>query len=243
MSEEITITGKWNIQELDSIIDEFKLIDEPDKRIALLSEHFLGTQYKANTLIGAADKDEVFVINLESVDCLTFIEYIEAMRLSDSFSAFKITLRSIRYQGAVVDYCKRNHFFTDWREFNAKFVQDITSLTGGSKTAHIQKMLNLKNDGTYLLPGIAPRLREIRYIPSAFIDDKIIDSLKTGDYIGIYSEKPGLDVSHVGILIKNVGQTLFRHASFVHKKVVDEDFNQYIMTRPGILVLRPLHKI
>jgi hypothetical protein len=238
MSEEIVITGRWENKELDSLIHKSWMIHTPDEQIAFLSKHFLGIPYQAHTLIGSRDNQEVFVINLGAVDCLTFIEYIEAMRLSNSFSAFKINLRRIRYQGAVVDYRTRNHFFTDWVEYNSDFVEDATNQAGGSKTIAEKKLLNLKDDGTFFLYGIEPRLREIRYIPSAFIDDKIIARLNTGDYIGIYTEKTGLDASHVGILIKNASQAVFRHASSRYKKVIEQDLKQYITGKPGIVVLR-----
>ena len=71
-----------------------------------------------------------------------------------------------------------------------------------------------------------------------------MNSLKTGDYIGIYSTVHGLDVSHVGIVIRD-GETIFlRHASSQKKyrKVIDQDLKEYILNKPGIIVLRPEEK-
>ena len=240
MSQEIIITGRWDIKELDSLFLKASLIDKPDERIAFLSEHFLGISYQGHTLIGSPENQEVFVINLEAVDCFTYLEYIEAMRLSDSFSAFKKNLKRIRYQGAAVDYLTRNHFFSDWISYNADLVKDVTEKTGCGKTSTKKKLLNVQDDGTFYLPGIEPRVREIKFIPSSLIDDEIIAELNIGDYLGIYTEKPGLDVSHVGILIKNAGNIVLRHASSKHKKVIDQDLQKYIMDKPGIVVLRPL---
>ena len=58
---------------------------------------------------------------------------------------------------------------------------------------------------------------------------------------GIYSNRPDLDVSHVGIVIRDGNKLLFRHASSAsrHKKVIDEDFMKYVSSKPGIIVLRP----
>lgn len=240
MSKEIIITGKWDLKALDTLIYKSWMMQEPDKQIAFLSGHFLEVQYKDHTLIGSVGTQELFVINLETVDCFTFIEYIEAMRLSNSFATFKDRLKRIRYQGGVVDYYRRNHFFTDWLEFNSEFVADITNKASGSKSVVKKKLLNLKEDGSYLLPGIEPRLREIRYIPSFLIDNAVLMRLNTGDYIGMYSNKTELDVSHVGILIKKPNKVVFIHASSEYKRVIEQDFKQYIDDKPGIVVLRPL---
>ena len=63
--------------------------------------------------------------------------------------------------------------------------------------------------------------------------------LRTGDYIGIYSDLSGLDVSHVGIIVKDSLGIKFRHASSVARKVVDQDFATYISGKPGIIIIRP----
>ncbi len=241
MSKEIIITGKWDMKGLDSLLQDSCMISEPDEQIEFLSRQFLGIPYKENTLIGSMNTTEIFVINLESVDCLTFIEDIEAMRLSGSFAEIKSNLKKIRYRDAIVDYQNRNHFFTDWLEYNSEFVEDVTLKIGGGETIATEKMLNIKEDESYFLPGITPRFRKINYIPSAYLDDTLTAKLKTGDYIGIYSEQAGLDVSHVGIFVKSANIPVFRHASSErkHRYVIDQDFRRYISGKPGIVVLRP----
>ena len=81
--------GRFSEDGLDQIIRKGSEIRDIAKRIDFLSTQFLNIDYAESTLIGDKDTQEVFVINLRGVDCLTFIEYIEAMRLSDSFSAFE----------------------------------------------------------------------------------------------------------------------------------------------------------
>ncbi|HFQ9941283.1 TPA: N-acetylmuramoyl-L-alanine amidase-like domain-containing protein, partial [Klebsiella pneumoniae] len=80
----------------------------------------------------------------------------------------------------------------------------------------------------------------ISYIPASAIDKEVINKLQTGDYVGIYSTKRGLDVSHVGIIIKDHNNIWFRNASSLAKnrKVVDSPFIRYMATKPGIVVLR-----
>ena len=103
----------------------------------------------------------------------------------------------------------------------------------------MHKAILYLEDGTYFLNGILPQQREIQYIPSDAIDGSLIDKIKTGDYAGIYSEIQVLDVSHVGIIIKDRDLIYLRHASSRYKKVIDEDFRNYISNKPGLILLRP----
>jgi hypothetical protein len=238
--KELINRGQWSVEILESLMKEAGSIDDPGERIDFLSRRFLGTLYQESTLIGDQKSKEVLVINLEVVDCFTFIDYSEAMRLSLSFAEFKENLKKIRYHGGV-SYENRNHFFTDWIEYNSDHVEDVTETIGLHATRTVNKTLNLREDGSSFLPGISSVRREIRYVPSSSLDNQVVGRLKTGDYIGIYSELDGLDVSHVGIFIR-VGSSLFlRHASSKKevRQVVDQDFMEYVRTRPGIMVLRP----
>ena len=74
------------------------------------------------------------------------------------------------------------------------------------------------------------------------IDRDVLDALHTGDYTGIYTETEGLDVSHVGIVIRETRSVYLRHSSSAtaSRKVVDQLFGDYISERPGIVVVRPL---
>ncbi len=235
------LLGNWTRDKLDRRINESSKIKDVGLRINFLSREFLDMDYKEATLIGDTNRPEVFVINLEGVDCFTFIDYIEAVRLSVSFSEFQENLKKVRYRSGKVAFENRNHFFTDWREFNPDFVGDVTEQIGAQKTKHITKILNRKEDGTYFLQGIHPEHREIKYIPSDAVDDSVINKLQTGDYAGIYSETQGLDVTHVGIIIKEGDSIYLRHASSEkkHGKVIEQDFGNYISDKPGLIVLRP----
>ena len=240
-NEEIVLLGKWTEKELNHIISKSSKVQKPDERIDFISEQFLGTPYKESTLKGDANTEEAFVINLEGMDCFTYIDYVEAMRLSNSFSEFKENLKRVRYQSGDVSFQNRNHFFTDWLMFNKENIRGVTEEVGGDKVKTVKKTLNLKEDGTYFLPGVSPKQREVTYIPSIAIEEKGIGRLRTGDYVGIYSELEGLDVSHTGIIIKDGDKVYLRHASSREKnrKVVDEDLLSYISDKPGLVVLRP----
>lgn len=239
--EEIIVLGKWTEKLLSKIIHESASIKGAGERIAFLSGQFTGTKYMEGTLKGGLDSAEVFVINLDEMDCFTFIEYIEAMRMSGSYDEFKANLKDVRYCSGMVAFGKRNHFFTDWRLYNAGHIDDATRHIGGRNTEKCMKTLNKKKGGGLFLPGIPISDREVYYIPARHIGGDIMNGLKTGDYIGIYSEDSGLDVSHAGIFIRDGENTILRHASSSPglRKVVDQDFPGYVSSRPGIIVLRP----
>ncbi len=108
----------------------------------------------------------------------------------------------------------------------------------------MKKTLNQKNDTTLFLPGYPVKKREIAFIPAEAIDKSLLSRLRSGDYIGIYSSAPGLDVTHTGIIVKTEEKIMFRHASSkdLFKKVVDEDFAAYLGGEKGIIVYRAINK-
>lgn len=236
--ENITL-GKFSEKQINNLLQESPSISDFRARIDFLSRQFLDVPYKESTLIGDVNTEEVLVINFEGVDCFTLLDHVEALRVSKSFFDFKENLVKVRYQSGEIAFKKRNHFFTDWIEYNSDLVSDMTEKVSDGKCKIITKNLNKKNDGTYFIPGIQCRKRKIAHIPSLAVDDDITSRFLTGDYLGIYSDREGLDVSHVGILIRNNNGVFIRHASSRHRKVVDEDFQKYLSYKPGIVVLRP----
>lgn len=233
--------GKWTEAKLDKIIREASLIKDAGPRIEFLSGFFIGLEYKESTLFGNISAAEVFVINFSGVDCFTFIDYIEAMRLSDSIESFRKNLKQVRYINGEVSFKNRKHFFTDWREHAPSSVEDLTAQIGGGKIKSIAKLMNLKENGSPLLPGVESFHRTINYIPSEDINSSVLQKLKTGDYAGIYSSIKGLDVSHVGIIIRDRDTFSLRHASSDRRfrKVVDQELQEYILATPGLIILRP----
>jgi cell wall-associated NlpC family hydrolase len=233
------IPGRWSAGALDVLIRASSAIAEAGERIAFLSEKFLGTPYRESTLIGNETVPEVLVVNLEGLDCFTFIDYIEAMRLSGSFREFAEKLRKVRYRSGEVAFSKRNHFFSDWREYNRDCVLDVTKAIGGKNTEQTRKVLNSKGDGSGFISGLPSVERVISHIPSEAVDRAMLGRLRTGDYVGVYSSLQGLDVSHVGIIISKRKTVSLRHASSKHRSVIDEDFASYIAGTSGLMVLRP----
>jgi len=230
------LLGHWTNKDLDVLLRQAAGIRDVSDRIDLISRQYLGIPYGVGTLVGSSEVPEVLVINLEAVDCFTYLDYVEAMRLSASFDSFIENLTHVRYRSGIVTYETRKHFFSDWVGSNK--IVDITEEVGGTSTKQVLKQLNVRSDGSRLLPGVPPVDRTIRSVSST-IASAVSAKLRTGDYIGIYADTEGLDVSHVGLIATGEDGVKLRHASSVQGRVVEEDFEGYVRRRPGFMVLRP----
>ena len=209
---------------------------------SLFPRPFSTPPYLADTLIGSAGTAEVFVLRLDGVDCFTLLDTVEALRRASGFDGFKEALRRVRYRDGRVDFLSRNHFFSEWGEANSAHLRDVTALVGGEKVRRVEKQLNRKKDGALYLPGYPVKKREIACIPAEAVDASVLARLQSGDYVGIYSPVPGLDVSHVGIVVKRGGQVFLRHASSRSdlRKVVDQELASYLGGKKGLVVYRPV---
>ncbi len=232
-----TCLGPWSTGDLEQMLTTASELPGLPARIDFISSRFLGVPYGESTLIGSPGTPETLVINLQAVDCFTYLDYVESMRLSRTFYEFRRNLRRVRYKSGTIEYGARNHFFTDWAASNR--VEDVTGAIGREKAEAVTKTINRKKDGSSILPGIPPVERRIAFIPAGTLDGRALDGLRTGDYIGIYTPADGLDVSHTGIFIRRENRIMLRHASLKAQKVIDQDFNSYIEGKPGIVVLRP----
>ncbi|MCD6582571.1 MAG: DUF1460 domain-containing protein [Desulfuromusa sp.] len=234
--------GDWNRIRIEHLLDEANHIPDPGGKITFISAAFLKTPYLADTLIGSSETTEVFVLRLDGVDCFTFLDYVEALRRADDFEGFKEALRQVRYRNGRVTFLDRNHFFSTWG--NALFapLRDVTGQVGGRSVLRVDKKLNKKADGALYLPGYPVRKQVIAFIPPEAIDESVLARLQSGDYVGIYSPYPGLDVSHTGIVIKKEGKVFLRHASsrFFRKKAIDEELLPYLGGKKGLVVYRPI---
>ena len=231
--------GPWGTRErIDRFLETATGVSDLSARIAYISGQFLGVPYRHPTLIGSPDVPEELIVNLGLVDCFTYLDYVDGMRLSRSFDEFIEKLTWIRYKDGVVAYEKRRHFFTDWIDTDR--VNDVTAEIGMSGSRSVTKALNARSDGSPFVPGIPTVSRTLSVAPPA-IAPSAQGRLHTADYVGIFEETEGLDVSHVGLAIEGArkGSWLFRHASSVQGKVVDQDLNDYLASKPGIIVLRP----
>ncbi len=212
---------------------------QQEKKVKIITQELLGTPYNDNTLNMNYLSIERLTINLKAMDCMTFIEYTEAFKHAENYEQFSFHLANIRYINQDISFSQRRHFFTDWAHEPESIVEDITTRISPHAIG-VQKELNRGSNGKLFLSGIGVKDRVINYIPSYYVDKIVMDSLKTGDYIGIYSNNKGLDVTHVGIVIRENNKVIFRNASSLRNnlKVSDIELEKYLQSKVGIIVLR-----
>lgn len=238
---EAAVLSKETDFKVRQIVHKARNVADPGNRIDYISAQFLNTRYKPYTLIGSETITEQLTVRLDAVDCMTYLEYVEALRRSKSPAAFLDNLKKVRYQDGKIEYSKRKHFFSNWTEDNAAFIADVTAAVGLDASIKIKKWLNEPNSKP-IVPGIPIFEKVMHYIPSYKIDAGILTRLKNGDYVGVYTDLNGLDVDHLGIVIKNASGIYLRHADgeAPNGKVVDTEFPGFFKHHRGLVVFRPI---
>jgi hypothetical protein len=223
---------------------------------------FLNTPYVAKTL--DRTKEEKLVINLHELDCTTFAENCLALARtikSDNanLATFCTELEGIRYRGGVLDgYASRLHYFSEWISDNESrnHVQSMAAQMGGKvlpvtlnfMSNHPKEYPQLINDpaSTAKIKAMEEKVsaQKFFYIPSTQFES-IENLVKDGDIVTLTTSIPGIDVSHVGILLKKEGRIYLLHASSSLMKVVvsTEPFAQYLTKSKkttGVMIARPV---
>lgn len=211
--------------------------------VAAIGEQFVGTTYTPQTL--EVPGVERLVINLEELDCVTFIENTLALArmaratpnadLGDRqrfVQAFEQELMSLRYRGGVIDgYPSRLHYFSEWISDNQKrgLVEDVTGSLGGIPDSSAIDFMSTHPDAYRQLADETnlARIRDIEtelsgvrrfYIPADEISDRV-GEIMNGDLIAATSTVDGLDVAHTGIALWRGGELRLLHAPLVGSAV------------------------
>jgi len=220
---------------------------------------FLETPYVAATLENGLD--EKLVINLRQLDCTTFAESTLALARTvklkkKDFESFANELQKIRYRDGIRNqYPSRLHYFCEWIENNDK--KGIVSRRANQNGVKSDKTINFMSthpldypvlkDHPELIPTIAQQEKEITakgfmYFPKSNIAN-IYRNLQHGDIVALTSSIDGVDVNHVGIIIKKDNEFYLLHAPLSGKKVlVSEgpitDFLKPQSKNSGIMIAR-----
>jgi hypothetical protein len=207
--------------------------DNLAKRIETISEQFLDCPYVTNSLVGNADVPEQLTIKLDGFDCVTYMETVLALALSETAEQFTESLIRIRYKNGLVEWQQRNHYMADWWRNNGRQGL-LRNLTRGAEAVEKKRELNVIKD----LPNVRASFRVFPKKKIAHIEKLI----KTGDFACFATTKKNLDVFHTGILLRRDGKILLRHASRTAKKVIDQDLREFIKNNrmSGLVLLRPI---
>ncbi|WP_372755975.1 N-acetylmuramoyl-L-alanine amidase-like domain-containing protein [Labilibaculum sp.] len=209
-------------------------------RVIEVAKMFLQTPYVAATL--EENEQEALVVNLQELDCTTFLENVVVLSELFSHKMVKTTdfleeMEALRYRdGKMTDYSSRLHYFSDWIYENEQkgIVKNITAEIGGEKynktinfmSSHVDSYAALQADSN-LVAKIREtenkiNKRELFYLPEDRIQE-VEDKIHNGDLIAITTQIKGLDISHVGIAIHVDHRLHLLHASSAQKKVVISD--------------------
>ncbi|MEP3208338.1 MAG: N-acetylmuramoyl-L-alanine amidase-like domain-containing protein [Maribacter sp.] len=230
--------------------------------LVAVGKTFMGIPYVAKTLeIG---EKESLVINLQGLDCTTYVENVLAFSLllrdgKADFDSFTDTLKTIRYKDGILDgYGSRLHYFTEWIRNNQQkgLLKDITAEVGGIAVnkdinfmgTHRELYPFLKDDANF--EKILATERELAKESFCYLPQDQIEAnehlIQTGDIIALATSINGLDVTHTGIATREKdGRIHLLHASTGSKKVeVSElplaEYLKKIKKNTGILIARPL---
>jgi len=246
-----------------NLAGSMKLREKPINEVVVaIAKTFIGTDYAANT-IDAPGKEQL-IINLQTLDCVTFYENslviarcIKKSKLT--FNDYKRDLQFIRYRGGIIDgYASRLHYTSDYFFDNGKktVLKDVTKELGGVPFKKKIDFMSTHPDSYLQLKDSPENVKEIRkiedamntrimyHIPKANVK-RIASQIKDGDIIGITTTIDGLDCTHTGIAIRQNGKLHLLHAPIPGSKVqITElplwEYLAKIKKDAGIMVARPV---
>ncbi|MDE6540638.1 MAG: DUF1460 domain-containing protein [Muribaculaceae bacterium] len=210
----------------------------PQERTAFFARMMEGTPYGAHTL--EADTERV-TVRLDSLDCTTFVETAMALSYTagerrSSWRDFVYNLERFRYRGGKVDgYPSRLHYICDWAIDNAHRgnIEDVTGRLPRCgyivrsidfMTTHRDSYPALSDSANYArMKAVEGGFRNHRfpYIKTSDVASREVrDALRTGDVVALVTKMKDLDVTHMGIVVKDEsGMPRLLHASSSHGKV------------------------
>lgn len=224
-----------------------------------IGKSFLETPYIEKTL--EIPGPEQLVINLQGVDCTTYLETVVALaRMAkegkNDFETFEKELALIRYrEGLNEGYSSRLHYFSDWISVNQKkgILTDRTKEIGGIPYENHPTFMT-ENPQYYPQLSNPENVERLKYIEASiarrdyfFIPkDQILKSesqISPGDLIAITTSISNLDMVHVGFAVEKNGRIHLMHASSANKEVEisEKPLHDYLAgnrSQSGILVAR-----
>jgi hypothetical protein len=222
---------------------------------------FQGAPYVAATLENGLE--ERLVINARQLDCTTFVETTLALARTvklkkQDFQSYADELEKLRYRNGKRDqYPSRLHYFCEWIDSNEQ--KHIVSGIPNKNGVKLDKTINYMSthpadypvlkEFPALIPAIAEQEKKLSskgfiYFPKNDIAN-LYKNLQNGDIIALTSAIDGVDVNHVGIILKKENEFYLLHAPLSGKKVLVSDgpiadFLKPASKNSGIMIARPV---
>lgn len=201
------------------------------------AKQLLDIPYIAHTLEGDT---EMLTINIDELDCTTYVETVYALARTtlsqrSTWRDFANNLESVRYRnGEMTDYASRLHYISDWIMNNSARgnIKEITTEFGGCK--YIIKTIDFMSKHREYYSAMADstiyekirnyeigyRSHRFPYIKKELLYTKnVINGFESGDIIAMVTKTEGLDISHLGLVLKENNKLYFINASMGGKKV------------------------
>jgi hypothetical protein len=232
--------------------------------VGQVAASLLDTPYVNHTLDHSADT-EFCIVNLQELDCVTFVEASLALARSIKLGKPDVNglakqIELIRYRnGYCSGFCARLHYLTDWFHDNQRkgivsaFSKEIPGALKMNKKVSLmssrpKQYVQLRKHPEWI-PIIAKDEKAIwrqasYYVPKAKVA-AAEQYMQTGDVIAITTKANILDCAHTGFCYRDdKGVLRFLHASLKHHKVyLDDELSTYLNSVnafTGVMVARPI---
>ncbi len=216
----------------------------PAENAVQIGKKLLGKPYVSHTLDHYAD--EQLIVNMNAFDCTTYLETVLAITLANTDAksngtpaqveqSFKKYLTQLRYRNGRIDgYASRLHYFSDWLRNNEKMglLTDVTAQLPGSMsvakpvsymTTATQKYPAMSDPAVYkqvLLTEASLNQQSFSFIPTKYVR-QAEGRIQEGDIVMLMAARPGLDMRHVGLAVRQPdGRLHLLHASSERGRVV-----------------------
>ncbi|MDE6043827.1 MAG: DUF1460 domain-containing protein [Muribaculaceae bacterium] len=236
-----------------------RAISSPQERTAYMGRLFLDTPYQGHTLEGP---EEMLTVRLDSLDCTTFVETAMALSATagekrTSWRDFIYNLERLRYRGGKLDgYPSRLHYICDWAVDNAHRgnITDVTDRI--PRCSYVVRSIDFMSNHRNAYPALADsanyagiravemgyRNHRFPYIKSGDLRMREVrDALRNGDVVALVTKLKDLDVTHMGIIVKDAdGVPSLLHASSSHHKVeiTSVPLDDFMKRNPSLIGIR-----
>ena len=237
---------EWKNERNDTTRITHILIEEASQprpgSLSRIGELFEGTPYGNGMLEGDEEK---LRINLDSLDCTTFVETVAALALTarenrESWRDFLYNIERLRYRGGSEQgYASRLHYVSEWVLDNQSRgnLREVTGEMPGVR--YMVKSLDYMTRHREAYPSLADSANFARMnsVEGGFSNyrypylkgnqmsaKKLRQIIRDGDIIALTTSTPGLDVSHLGIAVADSqdGEIHLLHASSKEGKVLTD---------------------